>query len=104
MQSQGSILYDRFVHDYGIRGLVIFQQTAYMFDLIAPYIPPRSLRSSNKNLLIVPDIRSEIGRRSLSFTAPTTWNSLLQHIRSSDSLSVFKGLLKTFLYQRSLPA
>ena len=47
-----------------------FQQPAYIYDLIAPYIPPRSLRSSNKNLLIVPDIRSEMGRRSffLCFT------------------------------------
>ena len=27
-----------------------FQQPAYIYDLIAPYIPPRSLRSSNKNL------------------------------------------------------
>ena len=82
-----------------------FQQPAYMFDLIAPYIPPRSRRSSNKNLLIVPDIRSEMGRRSFSFAAPTIWNSLPQHIRSSDSLSVFRGLplLKTFLYQKSLP-
>ena len=80
-----------------------FQQPAYMFDMIAPYIPPRSLRSSNKNLLIVPDIRSEMGRRSFSFAAPTIWNSLPQHIRSSDSLSVFRGLLKTFLYQKSLP-
>ena len=80
-----------------------FQQPAYMFDMIAPYIPPRSLRSSNKNLLIVPDIRSEMGRRSFSFAAPTFWNSLPQHIRSSDSLSVFRGLLKTFLYQKSLP-
>ena len=53
-----------------------FQQPAYMFDLIAPYIPPQSLRSSNKNLLIVPDIRSEMGRRSFSFAAPTIWNSL----------------------------
>ena len=34
-----------------------FQQPAYMFDLIAPYIPPRSLGSSNKNLLIVPDMK-----------------------------------------------
>ena len=42
-----------------------FQQPAYMFDLI-DYIPPRSLRSSNKNLLIVPDFRSEMGRRSFS--------------------------------------
>ena len=80
-----------------------FQQPAYMFDLSAPYIPPRSLRSSNKNLLIVPDIRSEMGRRSFSFAAPTIWNSLPQHIRSSDSLSVFRGLLKTFFYQKSLP-
>ena len=80
-----------------------FQQPAYMFDMIAPYIPPRSLRSSNKNLLIAPDIRSEMGRKSFSFAAPTIWNSLPQHIRSSDSLSVFRGLLKTFLYQKSLP-
>ena len=75
----------------------------FMFDLIAPYIPPRSLRSSSKNLLIVPDFRSEMGHRSFSFAAPTIWNSLPQHIRSSDSLSVFRGLLKTFLYQKSLP-
>ena len=69
-----------------------FQQSAYIYDLIAP----RSLRSSNKNLLIVPDIRSEMGRRSFPFAAPTIWNS-------SDSLSAFRGLLKTFLYQKSLP-
>ena len=74
-----------------------------MLDLIAPYIPPWSLRSSNKNLLIVPDIRSETGRRSFSFAAPKIWNSLPQHIRFSDSLSLFRGLLKTFLYQKSLP-
>ena len=80
-----------------------FQQPAYIYDLIAPYIPPRSLRSSNKNLLIVPDIRSEMGRRSFSFTSPSIWNSLPPHIRSSDSLSAFRGLLKTFLYQKSLP-
>ena len=30
-----------------------FQQPGYMFDLIATYIPPRSLRSSNKNIQIV---------------------------------------------------
>ena len=80
-----------------------FQQPAYIYDLIAPYIPPRSLRSSNKNLLIVPDIRSEMGRRSFSFASPSIWNSLSQHIRSSDSLPAFRGLLKTFLYQKSLP-
>ena len=80
-----------------------FQQPAYIYDLIAPYIPPRSLRSFNKNLLIVPDIRSEMGRRSFSFASPSILNSLPQHIRFSDSLSAFRGLLKTFLYQKSLP-
>ena len=80
-----------------------FQQPAYIYDLIAPYIPPRSRRSSNKNLLIVPDIRSEMGCRSFSFAAPTNWNSLPQHIHSSDSLSAFQGLLKTFLCQKYLP-
>ena len=37
-----------------------------------------SLRSSNKNLLIVPDIRSEMGRRSFYFASPSIWNSLPQ--------------------------
>ena len=64
-----------------------FQQPAYIYDLIAPYIPPRSLWSSNKNLLIVPDIRSEMDRRSFSFASPSIWNSLPQHIRSSDSIT-----------------
>ena len=40
---------------------------------------------------------------SISFASPSIWNSLPQHIRSSDSLSAFRGLLKTFLYQKSLP-
>ena len=83
--------------------VVKFQKPAYIFDLIASYVPPRSLRSSNKNLLIVPDIRSEMGQRSFTFAAPTIWNSLPQHICSSDSLSAFCGLLKTLLYQKSLP-
>ena len=69
-----------------------FQQPAYIFDLIAPYSPPRSRRSSNKNLLIVPDIQSEMGRGSFSFAVLAIWNSLPQHIRSSDSLSGFRGL------------
>ena len=58
----------------------MFQQPAYIFDLIAPYIPLSSLIDPRSNK-----------------------NSLPQHIRSSDSLSAFQGLLKTFLYQKSLP-
>ena len=40
---------------------------------------------------------------SFSFVETAIWNFPPQHIRSSDSLSAFRGLLKTFLYQKSLP-
>ena len=80
-----------------------FQQPTYLLDLIPQYNPERSIRSSSKGLLMVPDIRSEMGRRSFAFSAPTVWNSLPYNIRNADCLSSFKGLLKTFLYQKHLP-
>src|SRR6187401_102273 len=36
-------------------------QPSYLFDLLHPYNPTRTLRSSNTNLLEVPKIKSEIG-------------------------------------------
>ena len=54
---------------------------SYLSDLIVPYQPSRSLRSSAANLLVVPDIRSSIGRRSFSYAAPTLWNSLPTALR-----------------------
>ena len=61
-----------------IQGLEVPTASAYSFDLI------------------LPDIRSEMGCISFSFAAPTIWNSFPQHIRFSDSLSPFHGLLKPF--------
>ena len=57
----------------------LYLKPTYIFYSIALNIPPRSLGSSNKNLLIVPDIQSELDRRSFHFAAPTTWNYLPQH-------------------------
>ena len=45
-----------------------------------------------------------MGCRSLSFAALAVWNALPQHIRSSDSLSAFQGLLKTFSCEKFLPS
>ena len=70
----------------------------YLADLLTHYTPPRSLRSANKLLLLVPSINSAAGRRSFSFAAPTVWNSLPFHLRSCDSLSVFCSQLKTHLF------
>ena len=75
-----------------------FQQPTYLLDLLSPYNPTRTLRSSNQNLLSVPDIRSSTGRRSFYFAAPTVWNSLPLNLRNADSLSSFHANLKTFLF------
>ena len=53
-----------------------FSKPAYLSDLINRYQPARNLRSASNNQLIVPDIRSTLGRRSFSFAGPTVWNSL----------------------------
>ena len=43
--------------EFKIATVLQFQLAVYIFDLITPFSPPRSLRSSNKNLLILPDNR-----------------------------------------------
>jgi hypothetical protein len=48
------------------------------------------LRSRDQNLLLVPWVRTELGKRAFSVTAPTMWNALPLDVRSSNSLS---GLL-----------
>ena len=74
----------------------------YLAELLVPYIPPRSLRSSNSCRLTVPLLKSASGRRSFSYAAPTLWNSLPLPIRLAPSLSTFCSALKTFLFP-SLP-
>jgi hypothetical protein len=71
---------------------------AYLSELLIPYIPSRTLRSSDQHLLKVPTLRSSAGRRSFSFAAPSLWNSLPHSLRCSSSLASFRSGLKTFLY------
>ena len=75
-----------------------FAKPSYLSELITSYQPSRSLRSSGTNLLSIPDIRSSIGRRSFSYTAPKLWNSLPPDLRSCTSITVFLGKLKTHLF------
>ena len=71
---------------------------SYLAELITSYQPSRCLRSRGTNLLSVPNIRSSIGRRSFSFTAPTLWNSLPPDLRSCACITNFQGKLKTYLF------
>ena len=80
-----------------IRGAT-YTQTYTVLELITPHNPTHSLRSANKHLLKVPDIRSANGRRSFSFAAPTVWNSLPLPLRTSPSLPIFLSQLKTLLF------
>src|SRR5579872_103681 len=64
---------------------------SYLAELLTPYQPSRSLRSSGTNFLTIPDIRSSIVRRSFSFIAPTLWNSLPLHLRSCTCITTFQG-------------
>ena len=70
----------------------------YLLDLLAPYDPPKHLRSSNSSLLLRVRTRSRAGDRSFETIAPTLWNSLPYPLRITHSLSYFKSGLKTYLF------
>ena len=73
---------------------------SYISDLLQPYIPSRTLRSSSQSLLQLPSRIStkSYGQRSFSHAAPSLWNNLPLHIRTADSVNTFKSLLKTHLF------
>lgn len=68
----------------------------YLSNLLEPYVPPRSLRSSDQLLLAVPKSRLKLrGNRVFSVAAPKLWNELPLHVRHAPTLQVFKSRLKT---------
>jgi hypothetical protein len=76
----------------------------YLVDLINPYKPPESLRSAGDTFTLQ-DTRHRKnlksgGDRAFSHAAPMLWNKLPFYIRSSETLSVFKSRLKTYLFRQ----
>ena len=74
---------------------------SYISDLLETYKPTRSLRSSSKNLLVIP--RSKLksyGDRAFSVSAPKLWNDIPETIKCSIDLNTFKRNLKTYLFKR----
>ena len=62
----------------------------------------RRLRSSTTSALVVPrTVRGTIGDRTFPAAAASVWNSLLESVRASPSLQVFRSRLKTELFARS---
>ena len=74
---------------------------SYISDLLETYKPTRSLRSSSRNLLVIP--RSELkssGDRTFSVSAPKLWNNIPETIKCSVDLNAFKRNLRTYLLKR----
>ena len=74
-----------------------FSQPSYLSNLLTRK-PLSNRRSSGKNLLEIPLIKSEYGRRSYTYAAPVVWNSLPQEIRDCTSEHAFRKKLKTHLF------
>ena len=76
------------------------QAPSYITELLEPYTPARNLRSSSENLKIPLIKLVSYGHRCFSFAAPTLWNSLLDFIRQSSSLSSYTTYMKTYLFKK----
>ena len=78
-------------------------QTApsHLTDVISPYTPSRTLRSSDGNLLTAKLSNTKYGQAAFQNAGPFLWNKLPSYIRNCDSLLDFKKHLKTHLFRIS---
>ncbi|KAK6178342.1 hypothetical protein SNE40_013140 [Patella caerulea] len=73
----------------------------YLKDLLTPYTPSRTLRSSSSNLLVKPKNKTIAGTRTFSYAAPELWNGLNESMKNASSITTFRKNLKTVLFQRA---
>jgi len=73
-------------------------QPNYLNELIQPYQPVRTLRSSTSALLAIPFVRSDFASDAFSVSSPTLWNNLRQDVRSCANHATFKSRLKSHLF------
>ena len=74
-------------------------EPGYLASLLQLYQPTRELRSSSKDLLVVPTIKTRIGFRAFSHSVSTTWNNLPDEVKHCDNLPSFRKNLKTHLFK-----
>lgn len=74
-------------------------QPEYLRELVANYVPPRSLRSTTSCNLSCPTApRTEFARKAFSHTAPSMWNKLPNELKAQTAPRTFHKLLKTHLF------
>ncbi len=68
----------------------------YLVELVQPYVPARTLRSRNDNLLVLPKYKlSTVSGRAFCIIGPKLWNKLPHNVRAA---SFLKYELKTHLF------
>jgi len=73
----------------------------YLSCLLHNYVPGRSLRSSQSNLLCVPSYKLNFVTRSFWVAAPTVWNSLPADIRACTFYGSSNRHLKAFYFNNA---
>ena len=78
-------------------------QPSYIYDILTPFhTSSLTLRHSDDQYrLLEPRVSSHTGTRSFYFCAPRLFNCLPQSIKESETLTVFKKILKTHLFAQS---
>ena len=65
-------------------------------SVLTPYLPQRNLRSSSKQLLVVPtSSTSTYGDRAFASASPILWNKLPDNLKTETDTSSFMKSLKT---------
>ena len=73
----------------------------YLTELCQPCSDTR-LRSTSRGDFIVPWFNRQLSNSSFSVAAPSAWNRLPSHIRTSSTYTLFLTRLKTHLFAESL--
>ena len=77
--------------------VLVHGQPFYLANLIIDHTPSRTLHSSGKDLLIIPQFKMQFADRAFCVAAPRTWNDLSIHIWLATTASNFRKL-KTHLF------
>jgi len=72
-------------------------QPSYLYNLLQLHKPSQALRSSTQQLLRVPYMSTDFGRRTFSYSSPATCNSIPTSIKNCPSLYSFKRHLNSHL-------
>ena len=74
---------------------------SYLSELLVKYEPVRNLRSSQRDLYVVPPTSTNFyGKRSFGLAAPELRNSIPNDIKHADTIEKFKTSFKTYLFKK----